>query len=453
MLLKNEGSILPLDNGTGRTIGVIGYAAGPVGGAQTSGGGGSSKGSGVPVPVSPLEGIQKQAAARGDRVLYADGSSQADADAVARASDVVVVVAGDSEVEGSDRPGLGMRPGLCPFPVCVNVPLDQDKMIEAAAAANPSTVVVISAGAPVAMPWLDKVKAVLDQWYAGVENGNALASIIYGEANPSGKLPQTFPRKLEDMPTPAKEQFPGVDGKALYSEGLQVGYRWFDAKGIEPLFPFGFGLSYTTFRYDDLRVTPRGNGARVQFRITNTGGRTGAETGQVYVGFPKRDGEPPRQLKGFEKVSLEGGRSKTVTVDLDARSFQHWNTTKNGWVATRGCYTIAVGGSSRDLPLSGAVPIAGGSCDGATSKRCTSRRSLHGPAPRSARRAGPARDGVRQRRPRQGPQGLGPGAEAAFHRTAARDRARAHGGPHSRRPHGRRPADVPPVREEAVARR
>jgi beta-glucosidase len=373
VLLKNDGGLLPLDHGTGRTIGVIGYAAGP-GSSQTSGGGGSSKGSGVPVPVSPLEGIQRQAAAHGDRVLYADGSSQADAQAVAQASDIVIVVAADSELEGGDRPDLEMHPGVCPFPVCVNPEgLDQEAMIESAAAANPNTVVVISAGAPVAMEWLGKVKAVLDQWYAGVENGNALAAIIYGEANPSGKLPQTFPKRLEDMPARTPQQYPGQDGKAIYSEGLLVGYRWFDAKGIEPLFPFGFGLSYTTFRYSGLSVTPRGKGARVQFTVTNTGKRSGAESAQVYVGFPKADGEPPKQLKGFEKVSLEDGQSKTVTVDLGARAFRHW---ADGWVATRGCYAISVGASSRDLPLRGAVPIAGGRCGGASAKRCTSRRKV-----------------------------------------------------------------------------
>src|SRR3954452_22647249 len=379
VLLKNDGPILPLDHGTGRTIGVIGYAAGPVGGSQTSGGGGSSKGSGVPVPVSPLEGIQHQAAAHGDKVLYADGSSDADATAVASASDVVVVVPGDSELEGSDRPDLGMHPGVCPFPVCVNPPgLDQDAMIEAAAAANPNTVVVIAAGAPVAMPWLGKVKAVLDQWYAGVENGNAIASIIYGETNPSGKLPQTFPKRLEDMPARTPEQYPGKDGKAIYSEGLQVGYRWFDAQGIEPLFPFGFGLSYTAFRYGDLAATSTGaQTARVQFSVTNTGSRRGAETAQVYVGFPSADGEPPHQLKGFEKVGLDDGQSKTVTIDLPARSFQHWDAANSAWVASRGCYGVFVGGSPRDLPLQAKVPVAGGSC-GATAKtrRCISRRAM-----------------------------------------------------------------------------
>src|SRR3954469_16240546 len=378
VLLKNDGPVLPLDHGTGRTIGVIGYAAG-AGSSQTSGGGGGSKGSGVPAPVSPLQGIQQQAAAHGDRVLYADGTSQADATAVAKASDIAIVFAGDSEAEGSDRADLGLHPGLCPFPVCVNPPgIDQDAMIEAAAGANPNTVVVISAGAPVAMPWLDKVKAVLDQWYAGAENGNAIASLIYGETNPSGKLPQTFPKRLEDMPAHTPEQYPGRDGKAIYSEGLQVGYRWFDSQGIEPLFPFGYGLSYTTFRFGDLDATPTGKeSAGVRFTVTNTGSRPGAETAQVYVGFPSADGEAPHQLKGFDKVSLDDGQSTRVTIALPARSFQHWDTAKSAWVATPGCYGIFVGGSSRDLPLQATVPVAGGSCGATTtSKRCTSRRAM-----------------------------------------------------------------------------
>jgi beta-glucosidase len=232
VLLKNDGGALPLSTGGGKTIGVLGYAANPLGAASTSGGGGSSKGTGVPSPVSPLEGIQQQAAAHGDKVLYADGSSQADAEAVASASDVVIAFASDSESEGADRADLGFRPGVCPFPVCVNLPLDQDAMIKAAAAANPNTIVVIAAGAPLAMPWLKDVRAVVDQWYAGIENGNAIAALLYGQANPSGKLPQTFPKALSDMPTRAPEQYPGKDGKAVYSEGLKVGYRWVDSQGI-----------------------------------------------------------------------------------------------------------------------------------------------------------------------------------------------------------------------------
>jgi beta-glucosidase len=341
---------------------VLGYAANPVGAANTSGGGGSSKGTGVPSPVSPLEGIQQQAAAHGDKVLYADGSSQADAEAVARASDVVIAFASDSEQEGSDRPDLGFRPGVCPFPVCVNVPLDQDTMVKTAAAANPNTVVVIAAGAPVAMPWLQDVRAVVDQWYAGIENGNAIAAVLYGQANPSGKLPQTFPKSLADMPTRTPEQYPGKDGKALYSEGLEIGYRWFDAQRIQPLFPFGYGLSYTSFRYSGLKVKARRNRASVSFAVKNTGSRRGGDVGQVYVGFPRWTGEPPRQLKGFRKVALEPGAAQRVSIALDKRAFSYWDQRRHGWRVGRGCYTIAVGNSSRSLPLRTRIPMRGGRC-------------------------------------------------------------------------------------------
>ena len=365
VLLKNDRNVLPLGAGGGRTIGVLGYAANPLGAANTSGGGGSSKGSGVPSPVSPLEGIQRQAAAHGDTVLYADGSSRADADAVARASDVVIAFAADSEMEAADRPSLGFRPGLCPFPVCIGVPLDQNAMISAAAAANPNTVVVIAAGAPVAMPWLKDVRAVVDQWYAGLENGNAIGAILYGEANPSGKLPQTFPKSVADMPARTPEQYPGKDGKAIYSEGLKVGYRWFDAQGIEPLFPFGYGLSYTSFRYSGMKLKGGRRDATVSFTLENTGARSGAEVAQVYVGFPKWTGEPPRQLKGFRKVELEPGAAQRVTIRLDKRAFSYWDDRTRGWRIGRGCYAVAVGGSSRSLPLRARVPMRGGDCGGA----------------------------------------------------------------------------------------
>jgi beta-glucosidase len=369
VLLKNDGNILPLGEPSGRTIGVLGYAANPVGAANTSGGGGSSKGSGVPSPVSPLEGIQQQAAAHGDKVLYADGSSQADAEAVAGASDVVIAFASDSEQEGADRPDLGFRPGLCPFPVCVNVPLDQDAMIKAAAAANPNTVVAIAAGAPVAMPWLKDVRAVVDQWYAGIENGNAIAAVLYGQANPSGKLPQSFPKSLADMPTKTPEQYPGKDGKAIYSEGLEVGYRWFDSEEIEPLFPFGYGLSYTSFAYSGLKVKAKRDRATLSFALRNTGARRGAEVAQVYIGFPSWTGEPPRQLKGFRKVELEDGVATRVSIDLDKRAFSYWDDRTNGWRVGRGCYTIAVGGSSRSLPLHASAPMAGGHCGRRATRR------------------------------------------------------------------------------------
>jgi beta-glucosidase len=362
VLLKNDGNVLPLPTSGGHTIGVLGYAANPVGAGSTSGGGGSSKGSGVPSPVSPLEGIQQQAAAHGDKVLYADGSSQADAEAVSRASDVVIAFASDSEEEGSDRSDLSMKPGVCPFPVCVGVPLDQDAMINAAAAANPNTVVVIAAGAPVAMPWLGRVRGVLDQWYAGIENGNAIAAVLYGQANPSGKLPQTFPKSLADMPERTPQQYPGADGKAVYSEGLRVGYRWFDSQRIQPLFPFGYGLSYTSFRYSRLRVAGRRSRATVSFTLANTGARDGGDVAQVYVGFPKWTGEPPHQLKGFRRVALASGAAERLTIGLDRRAFSYWDERTHGWRVGRGCYSIFAGGSSRSLPLHARVAMGGGHC-------------------------------------------------------------------------------------------
>jgi beta-glucosidase len=240
-------------------------------------------------------------------------------------------------------------------------------MIKSAVAANPNTVVVIAAGAPVAMPWLGDVRAVIDQWYAGIENGNSIAALLYGQANPSGKLPQTFPKSLADMPTRTPEQYPGQDGKAHYSEGLKIGYRWFDSEGIEPLFPFGYGLSYTTFRYSGLKAKAKRTSATVSFTLKNTGGRAGAEVAQVYVGFPKWTGEPPRQLKGFRKVELQNGQAQRVTISLGKRAFSYWG--KNGWRVGRGCYSIAVGGSSRSLPLKTTVPIAGAGCSSRKAKR------------------------------------------------------------------------------------
>jgi beta-glucosidase len=235
-------------------------------------------------------------------------------------------------------------------------------MIKAAAAANPNTVAVIAAGAPIAMPWLKDVRAVVDQWYAGIENGNAIAAVLYGEANPSGKLPQTFPKSLADMPTKTPEQYPGKNGKVIYSEGLKVGYRWFDSQGIEPLFPFGYGLSYTSFGYSGLKVRSARGHATVSFSVANTGSRPGAEVTQVYVGFPSWTGEPPRQLKGFRRVELDPGASEGVTIAFDRRAFSYWDERAGAWRVGRGCYTIAVGGSSRSLPLASQVAMAGGRC-------------------------------------------------------------------------------------------
>jgi beta-glucosidase len=230
---------------------------------------------------------------------------------------------------------------------------------------NPRTIVVLVSGSPVAMdPWLEKVPVVLQAWYGGIEGGRVLASVLFGDVNPSGKLPCTFPRRLADSPAHAsgdKRQYPGVDGVVHYTEGLLVGYRWFDAKAIEPLFPFGHGLSYTTFSYANLRIESggaKGALATVTCDITNTGRRAGAEVAQLYVhdddsSVPR----PPQELKGFAKVALAPGETKTVSFPLGQRAFAYYATGPKAWVAEAGTFTIKVGASSRDLRLTGSFAL------------------------------------------------------------------------------------------------
>jgi beta-glucosidase len=283
----------------------------------------------------------------------APGISQAAA--TARSARVaVVVVSDDTETEAADRPDLSL-------------PSAQDELISAVAAANPHTVVVIDAGAPVAMPWLGQVAAVVDAWYPGESNGTALASVLYGATDPSGHLPVTFPQSLSQVPASTPAQFPGVGGKVLYSEGIDVGYRWYDARNLTPLFPFGYGLSYTSFAFSDLRVTPpqlagRGALVKVTARVTNTGRVAGSEVAQLYLGDPAAAGEPPRQLKGFQRVALGPGQSGVVSFTLDAHDLSYWNDAANGWVVPPGGFRIYVGDSSAlsGLPLRGGFTVTGG---------------------------------------------------------------------------------------------
>jgi beta-glucosidase len=256
--------------------------------------------------------------------------------AAARSSDVAVVFAGLPQTEGRD---LGS----------IDLPADQNRLIADVAAANPRTIVVINSGSAVTMPWASSVPAIIEAWYPGQEYGPALASLLFGDENFSGKLPVTFPRSLADVPASSPARFPGRNGSVRYDEGIDVGYRWYDRRGIKPLFPFGFGLSYTTFAYANLTVT----GTGVSFDVTNTGTRDGAEIAQVYVSQPAASGEPPRTLAGFRRVPLKAGQTRRVTVDLPARSFQYWD---HGWVKAPGAQTIAVGSSSRDIRLTGRVP-------------------------------------------------------------------------------------------------
>jgi beta-glucosidase len=272
--------------------------------------------------------------------------------AAAKASDVAVVFVGDKEAEGVDRTTLSL-PGY------------QDELIEAVAAANPRTVVVLDTGAPVTMPWLDSVAGVYEAWYPGEEDGDAIAALLFGDADPGGRLPITFPKSLADTPADTPAQYPGVNGVAAYSEGVFVGYRHYDASGIAPLFPFGYGLSYTSFRLSRFSAPSRAKGpddtVTVGVDVTNTGRRSGSEVVQLYVGHPADSAvpEPPNQLAGFQKVQLAPGQTKHVTLTLSAQSFAYWNTTTNAWTVQPGTYTVSVGTSSRDLPLVAHVKIGG----------------------------------------------------------------------------------------------
>jgi beta-glucosidase len=275
-------------------------------------------------------------------------SLQEQAVALARASDVAVVFASDFETEGADLADI-------------DLPGDQNALIGAVAAANPRTIVVLNTGSAVTMPWLDSVAAVLEAWYPGQEDGNAIAAILFGDVNPSGRLPVTFPKSLEDVPASSAARWPGVGGRVSYAEGTQVGYRWYGAREIAPLFAFGFGLSYTTFRLQNLRVVRgRDRSVAVSADVTNTGTRAGSEVVQVYVGTPVSANEPPWQLEAFRKVRLAPGQTGRVSFVLGPRAFAQWDSTAAGWTVNAGIYRIGVGDASDRLPLAATViPTAG----------------------------------------------------------------------------------------------
>jgi len=215
--------------------------------------------------------------------------------------------------------------------------------------------VVLHAPGAVLMPWLDRVKAVLVAFYPGEENGNAIAPILLGTANPRGKLPVTFPRAAADLPRVSGD--PAIP----YREGLAIGYRALDAHGITPLFPFGHGLSYTTFAFADLTVGPgtTPGSVAVDFTVTNTGTRTGTEVAQLYLGFPASAGEPPWVLRGFSRITLAAGESTKATIELSPRQLACWNSTTHRRYVPSGTYQIALGSSARDLRLRASVQITG----------------------------------------------------------------------------------------------
>ena len=375
VLLKNQGQLLPL-TGSAKRIAVIGPGAGPAGAQQFYNGAGSGH-----IPefgaksdvVTPLQGITQRALADGDVVTYADGSSPAAASLVAKTADVAIVFAGSQDSEGVDRSTLDLSSGNCSFVVCTPQPVDQDSLISQVAAANPHTIVVLNTGGPVLMPWLNQIQGLFEAWYPGQQDGNAIAALLFGDADPSAKLPETFPASQSDLPTRTPQQYPGVNDAAgiphaTYSEGLLVGYRWYDAKHITPLFPFGFGLTYTTFAMRNLHLSA-GRGrpaiANATFTVADTGPRLGAEIAQLYVADPRSAGEPPKQLKGFQKVLLRPGARTTVKLPIDFRSLAHWSDSAHRWKVGSGCYRVLVGDSSNNLPLSATIAVGGARCNGA----------------------------------------------------------------------------------------
>ena len=270
--------------------------------------------------------------------------------AAAKAAGTVVVFAGlpeSFESEGEDRKSLDM-------------PAVQNELIEKLAEVNPRTVVVLHNGAPVAMPWVNKVASILECYLGGENVGTAQFNLLFGKANPSGKLAETFPLRLED--TPCYMYFPGNGRKCVYAEGIFVGYRWYDARKMPVLFPFGHGLSYTSFEYSDLKVSKKAfkdlDGVEVSVTIKNIGSVDGKEIVQLYVSDKTGvEVRPEKELKGFEKVSLKAGESKTVTFKLDKRSFAFWNTDIHEWYAPSGTYEIKIGASSRDIRLTAEVDV------------------------------------------------------------------------------------------------
>lgn len=263
----------------------------------------------------------------------------------ARAARVAVVFASDFSSEGFDRPSLAL-------------PGDQNALIDAVAAANPRTVVVLNTGGPVVMPWLDRVAAVIEDWYPGEEDGTAIAAVLYGEVDPSGHLPVTFPVSQSRSAIDSTAQWPGVGLTSTYSEGLDVGYRYDNATGTAALFPFGFGLSYTTFAFGDLQVRTRPDGSvALTCTVSNTGGRAGTEVVQAYLTYPVGAGEPPGQLVAFAPVTVPVGTRRTVTLDVPARAFEVY--LGSGWRTVPGRYELRVGDSSVSTPLGATVDRSG----------------------------------------------------------------------------------------------
>lgn len=362
VLLKNEQNILPLSSSV-KSIAVIGNNAD----RKQAIGGGSSQVKAF-YEITPLQGL-KNSVGHKISITYSEGykterGGTADASLIQQAADaaskadVAIIVGGWThnyifdkwgddayDAEGVDKPSMQM-------------PFGQDELIKAVLKANPRTIVVLIGGGPVDMSqWLKDTKGIIQAWYPGMEGGNALAKIIFGQVNPSGKLTVSFPKKLEDSPAHKLGAYPGDEKKnAYYFDDIYVGYRYYDTYKVEPQFPFGFGLSYTTFSYSNLKISAASKKATVSYTIKNTGKVAGADVSQVYVHQQKSTlPRPEKELKGFQKVFLQPGESKTITITLDENAFQYFNDNLNTWISESGKFDILVGDSSRDIKLTGTV--------------------------------------------------------------------------------------------------
>jgi beta-glucosidase len=357
VLLKNEGHALPLDPNTITSLALIGENVVH----RHAAGGGSARIKAF-YEVVPLDGIMRRVGERVNVTVATgyrrDGGADLAEQAVRAASqsEAVIFIGGLDHAPYHDAEGWDRKD--------MKLPYGQDDLIQRLVQANPRTMVVLFGGGPVEMgPWLAQVPAVVQAWYPGMEGGNALARVLFGDVNPSGKLPCTFPKRLEDSPAHALNAYPGKDGVVRYEEGLLVGYRWFDTKNIEPLFPFGHGLSYTRFEYSGLKLIegkdPKGPVLTVEFELANAGAREGGEVAQVYVhDVQSSRPRPLKELKGFRKVFLKPGEKQTVSIPLDRSAFAFYEPGRGGWLAESGDFRILVGRSSRDIRLEGTFRLS-----------------------------------------------------------------------------------------------
>jgi beta-glucosidase len=358
VLLKNSNGVLPLDRAKVHSIAIIGAHADT---SMISGGGsaqvdppgrpGTKWQEHIWFPTSPLKAVS--AKVPGANVQFDSGANRESAAELARKSDVAIVFTHQWTSEGMDLPDLSL-------------PEYQDGLIEKVAAANARTIVVLETGTAVTMPWLDKVSGVVEAWYGGSKGADAVANILFGDVNPSAKLPMTFPRSEEDLPHPQiATPPPGAKGvgegmktgeakasfSVHYDEGVKVGYKWYDAENKAVLFPFGYGLSYTTYRYSGLKVTP-GTETTVTFTVKNTGSRAGREIAEIYAALPASAAEPPKRLVSWSKVQLNPGESREVSVTVDSKYLSIFDEATDRWKLMPGDYSFMVGGSSQALPLS-----------------------------------------------------------------------------------------------------